>query len=224
MPPVSWSSQTSTQVRRRRSAAPAWLAVIALIALAALVLNRDGLGAFFNPSSTPGTQVAVGGEGNGSTPTVHSKSHAPTAAPRRTSNHPVQPTTPPGVPTNTAVPIPLPTATSTSTPIPQPTATSTPCPYLNGGSGVTFYSGANYTGNSWNWYVAAGNVNAVANLPSNIAGNLGSFADSNSAWHVVLYQGQNGTGNLGHYDNSWPNVDSYWKATQSVKIYLNRSC
>jgi hypothetical protein len=72
--------------------------------------------------------------------------------------------------------------------------------------------------------VPAGNVDSYANLPSGIAGNLGSFYDDNNAWHVVLYQSQNGTGNLGHYDASWANVDSYWHNTQSVKIYINRSC
>jgi hypothetical protein len=42
-------------------------------------------------------------------------------------------------------------------------------------------------------------------------------------WHVVLYQGENGTGNLGHYDASWANVVTYWHATESVKIYINRT-
>lgn len=112
--------------------------------------------------------------------------------------------------------------TQTFTVIASPTPTA--CPYLDGGNGVTFYSGANYTGQSWTWYVPAGNVDSYANLPPGIAGHLGSFYDSNNAWHVVLYQAQNGTGNLGHYDASWANVDSYWQATQSVKIYINRSC
>jgi hypothetical protein len=116
-------------------------------------------------------------------------------------------------------------STPTSVLVSVVTPTST-CPYLNSGNGVTFYSGRNYTGYSWNWYVMAGNNNAVANLPSEIAGNLGSFSDSNSAWHVVLYLNQNGTGNLGHFDESNPDVGSLWRTTQSVSIYirLDRNC
>jgi len=104
-----------------------------------------------------------------------------------------------------------------------PPTTKTPCPFKDGGDGVTFYTGANFSGKSWNWYVPAGNGDAYANLPSDLYRNLGSFKVSNNAWHVVLYQGDNGTGNLGHYDASWTNVDAYWHVTQSVKIYINRT-
>jgi murein DD-endopeptidase MepM/ murein hydrolase activator NlpD len=117
-----------------------------------------------------------------------------------------------------------PTAIITNPPAPIVTATPTPCPFKNGGNGVTFYTGANFTGQSWTWYVPAGNGDAYADLPSGLFRNLGSFYVSNNAWHVVLYQGENGTGNLGHYDASWANVDSYWHATESVKIYINRTC
>jgi len=112
----------------------------------------------------------------------------------------------------------------TNPPAPIVTASPTPCPFKDGGNGVTFYSGPNFTGQSWTWYVPAGNGDAYADLPSGLFGNLGSFYDSNNAWHVVLYQSENGTGNLGHYDGSWTNVDSYWHATESVKIYINRNC
>jgi hypothetical protein len=108
---------------------------------------------------------------------------------------------------------------------PAPIVTPSPkiCPFMDGGGGVTFYSGANFTGQSWTWYVPAGNGDAYSDLPAGLFRNLGSFYVSNNAWHVVLYQGENGTGNLGHYDASWANVDSYWHVTQSVKIYINRT-
>jgi hypothetical protein len=109
-------------------------------------------------------------------------------------------------------------------PAPVVTPSPTPCPFKDGGNGVTFYTGANFTGQSWTWYVPAGNGDAYADLPSGLYRNLGSFYVSNNAWHVVLYQGENGTGNLGHYDASWANVDSYWHVTESVKIYINRTC
>jgi murein DD-endopeptidase MepM/ murein hydrolase activator NlpD len=109
-------------------------------------------------------------------------------------------------------------------PAPVVTNSPTPCPFKDGGTGVTFYSGANFTGQSWTWYVPAGNGDAYADLPSALFRNLGSFYVSNNAWHVVLYQGENGTGNLGHYDGSWANVDSYWHNTESVKIDINRTC
>jgi murein DD-endopeptidase MepM/ murein hydrolase activator NlpD len=108
-------------------------------------------------------------------------------------------------------------------PAPVVTPSPTPCPFKDGGNGVTFYTGANFTGQSWTWYVPAGNGDAYADLPSGLYRNLGSFYVSNNAWHVVLYQGENGTGNLGHYDASWANVDSYWHVTESVKIYINRT-
>ena len=113
--------------------------------------------------------------------------------------------------------------TTVVTPSPTATPTRTPCPFMDGGTGVTFYSGPNFTGQSWTWYVPAGNGDAYADLPSGLFRNLGSFYVSNNAWHVVLYQGENGTGNLGHYDGSWANVDSYWHSTESVKIYINRT-
>jgi serine/threonine-protein kinase len=160
-------------------------------------------------TSTPGPQSGGGGGGG------------PSATPTATF-------TPGPTPTDTATPTdtptPTPTPTPTDTPTPYPTPTNTPCPFLNGGSGVTFYAGSNYSGQSWNWYVSPGNNNAVANLPSGIAGHLNSFLDGNEAWHVVLYQSTNGTGNLGHFDNSQPNITTYWQATQSVKIYVNRTC
>jgi len=109
-------------------------------------------------------------------------------------------------------------------PAPVVTNSPTPCPFKDGGTGVTFYSGTNFTGQSWTWYVPAGNGDAYADLPSALFRNLGSFYVSNNAWHVVLYQGENGTGNLGHYDGSWANVDSYWHNTESVKIDINRTC
>ena len=111
----------------------------------------------------------------------------------------------------------------TNPPAPVVTPTPTPCPFKDGGNGVTFYSGPNFTGQSWTWYVPAGNGDAYADLPAGLYRNLGSFYVSNNAWHVVLYQGENGTGNLGHYDGSWANVDSYWHNTESVKIYINRT-
>ena len=120
---------------------------------------------------------------------------------------------------------PAPIVTAPPAPIVTAAPTKTPCPFMDGGNGVTFYTGANFTGQSWTWYVPAGNGDAYADLPSGLFQHLGSFYVSNNAWHVVLYQGENGTGNLGHYDASWANVDSYWRATESVKIYINRiSC
>lgn len=89
---------------------------------------------------------------------------------------------------------------------------------------MTFYSEANFTGQAWTWYVAPGNNDSYANLPPGIAGHLGSFQDANSAWHIVTYLGPGGTGNLGHWDADWATVDGYWQATQSVKIYVNRTC
>jgi hypothetical protein len=125
----------------------------------------------------------------------------------------------------TDAPAPVVTDPPVVTVTPPPTATPirTPCPFMDGGSGVTFYSGPNFTGQSWTWYVPAGNGDAYADLPSGLFRNLGSFYVSNNAWHVVLYQGENGTGNLGHYDGSWANVDAYWHNTESVKIYINRT-
>lgn len=137
-----------------------------------------------------------------------------------TSNPPPGPPTP----TPTATSTPAPTATPSPTPTLMPTPTATPCPYLNGGSGVTFYDSSNYSGNSWTFWVAPGQVNTVVNLPGPIAGHLNSIQDSNQAWTIVVYQNQNGTGNLGFYYSSQPNITSYWQATQSVKIYVNRSC
>jgi murein DD-endopeptidase MepM/ murein hydrolase activator NlpD len=122
---------------------------------------------------------------------------------------------------------PAPIVTNPPAPVvtspPAPIVTKGPCPFMNGGNGVTFYSGPNFTGQSWTWYVPAGNGDAYADLPAGLFRNLGSFYVSNNAWHVVLYQGENGTGNLGHYDASWANVDSYWHNTESVKIYINRT-
>jgi hypothetical protein len=112
----------------------------------------------------------------------------------------------------------------TNPPVVIVTSPPAPCPFKDGGNGVTFYTGANFTGQAWTWYVPAGNGDAYADLPSGMFRNLGSFYVSNNAWHVVLYQGENGTGNLGHYDASWANVDAYWHATESVKIYINRTC
>lgn len=126
----------------------------------------------------------------------------------------------PPVPIVTAPPAPI----ITAPPAPIITSPPTPCPFKDGGAGVTFYSGANFTGQSWTWYVPAGNGDAYADLPAGLFRNLGSFYVSNNAWHVVLYQGENGTGNLGHYDASWANVDAYWHVTESVKIYINRTC
>jgi hypothetical protein len=119
---------------------------------------------------------------------------------------------------------PAPAPVVSDPPAPVVTNPPTPCPFKDGGTGVTFYSGPNFTGQSWTWYVPAGNGDAYADLPSGLFRNLGSFYVSNNAWHVVLYQGENGTGNLGHYDGSWANVDSYWHNTESVKIYINRTC
>jgi hypothetical protein len=122
---------------------------------------------------------------------------------------------------------PAPIITNPPAPIitdpPAPIVTKGPCPFKDGGNGVTFYTNANFTGQQWTWYVPAGNGDAYADLPSGLFRNLGSFYVANNAWHVVLYQGENGTGNLGHYDASWANVDSYWHATESVKIYINRT-
>jgi hypothetical protein len=88
---------------------------------------------------------------------------------------------------------------------------------------VPFYSGSNFTGQSFTVWHPATERSTLTNLPNGIAGNLGSFYDTNNAWHVVTYQGTDGSGNLGHNDASVSNVDSYWRATQSVKVYLN-SC
>jgi murein DD-endopeptidase MepM/ murein hydrolase activator NlpD len=112
----------------------------------------------------------------------------------------------------------------TNPPAPIVTTAPTQCPFRDGGTGVTFYAGANFTGQSWTWYVPAGHNDTYSDLPAGLYRNLGSFHVSNNAWHVVLYQGENGTGNLGHYDASWAAVDSYWRTTESVKIYINRSC
>jgi hypothetical protein len=140
------------------------------------------------------------------------------------------PTGPTPVPTSGQVvsaPTPTPTVTPTpvpSTPAPTAGATPTPCPFNDGGNGVTFYTNANFTGQSWTWYVPAGKNDTYSELPGFLYQSLGSFWVANNAWHVVLYQSDNGTGNLGHYDASWANVDSYWHATKSVKIYINRTC
>jgi murein DD-endopeptidase MepM/ murein hydrolase activator NlpD len=111
----------------------------------------------------------------------------------------------------------------TNPPAPTVTASPTPCPFKDGGNGVTFCTGANFTGQSWTWYVPAGNGDAYADLPSGLFRNIGSFYVSNNAWHVVLYQGENPTSNLGHYHASWANVDAYWHVTESAKIYINRT-
>jgi murein DD-endopeptidase MepM/ murein hydrolase activator NlpD len=143
------------------------------------------------------------------------------------SNGPTDPPAPivtdPPAPIVTPTPTPTPTPIVTRTPTPTPTPTKTPCPFLDGGNGVTFYTGPNFTGQSWTWYVPAGQNDTYSELPGFLYQNLGSFWVANNAWHVVLYQGDNGTGNLGHYDASWPNVDSYWHNTRSVKIYINRT-
>jgi hypothetical protein len=120
----------------------------------------------------------------------------------------------------TAPPAPI----ITAPPAPIITAPPTPCPFKDGGNGVTFYTGSNFTGQSWTWYVPAGHNDTYSALPSGLYQNLGSFFVPNNSWHVVLYQGDNGTGNLGHYDAGWSNVDSYWRTTKSVKIYINRTC
>jgi hypothetical protein len=137
----------------------------------------------------------------------------------RGANAPI--VTPPPAPIVTDPPAPI--ITDPPAPIVTPPPAKTPCPFKDGGNGVTFYTGANFTGQSWTWYVPAGNGDAYASLPSGLYRNLGSFYVSNNAWHVVLYQGENGTGNLGHYDASWSNVDAYWHVTESVKIYINRT-
>jgi hypothetical protein len=142
-------------------------------------------------------------------------------APRTDPPAPVVTDAPPAYPPAPVVTNP---PTTVVTPPPTATPTRTPCPFMDGGTGVTFYSGPNFTGQSWTWYVPAGNGDAYADLPSGLFRNLGSFYVSNNAWHVVLYQGENGTGNLGHYDGSWANVDSYWHNSESVKIYINRTC
>ncbi|HEU4783375.1 MAG TPA: serine/threonine-protein kinase [Ktedonobacterales bacterium] len=130
VPPVSWSSQSPIQPRRRRSTAPAWLAVIALVIIAALVLSRNGgLGAFLagltSGTPTAGLTQSNGSDngsdnGDGSTPTNGSKPGKPTATPRHHSNPVVQPTTPPGQPTYTPLPTYTPTPTPTATPTPKP--------------------------------------------------------------------------------------------------------
>jgi murein DD-endopeptidase MepM/ murein hydrolase activator NlpD len=135
------------------------------------------------------------------------------------TNPPAPIVTPRPAPIVTDPPAPI----ITNPPAPIVTSPPAPCPFKDGGNGVTFYTGANFTGQSWTWYVPAGNGDAYADLPSGLYRNLGSFYVSNNAWHVVLYQGENGTGNLGHYDASWANVDSYWHVTESVKIYINRT-
>lgn len=169
------------------------------------------------------------------TPTAHAKQGQgaatspprPVVAPTAPTAQAIQ-TVAPTAPTAQATQTVAPTVQALPTPTPAPTetATATPtlCPFKDSGIGVTFYSEANYSGQSWTWYVPAGNNDSYANLPAGIAGHLGSWQDDNSAWHIVTYIGLNGTGNLGHWDADWANVDAYWQATLSVKIYINRTC
>jgi serine/threonine protein kinase len=161
------------------------------------------------------TATRVPSKGGGGRPSATPTDTPPPGA----TNTPIPPTFTP-MPTYTPTPSPTPT----DTPTPLPTATPTPCPFLNGGNGVTFYTGTNYSGQSLTIYNNPGQNNNTNNLPSWLSGHLGSFWDTNNAWHVVLFQSQNGTGNLGHYDLSTPDVGSYWQATQSVRVYLNRGC
>ncbi|HEY1391670.1 MAG TPA: serine/threonine-protein kinase [Ktedonobacterales bacterium] len=126
VPPVSWSSQSPTQIRKRRSTAPAWLAVIALIIIAALVLDRNGVGSLLGSLLTPGTPTAGlalnnGSDSNGnSTATSGGKS---TATPRHSgggsggSGGSGGGSRPTATPTDTPTPTPTPTPTATPTPI-----------------------------------------------------------------------------------------------------------
>ncbi|HKV84368.1 MAG TPA: serine/threonine-protein kinase [Ktedonobacterales bacterium] len=180
-----------------------------------------------------GPPTATTASHNPGPPTATVLPGAPTPTPTNTPTN--TPTLAPGVtPTDTPIPTatdtptdtPTPTATPTptNTPTPQPTPTATPCPYLNGGTGVTFYDSSNYSGNWWRLWVAPGQVNTTVNLPAPIAGHLNSIWNDNQAWTVVVFQNQNGTGNLGFYYSSQPSISPYWQATQSVRIYVNRSC
>lgn len=247
IPPYQpWVEHPPTVVpaaRKRGVLAPVLAAAITLLLVSSLALalsNPSIIQGFFGGVNTPtagGSAFATAS--SSATSAQSSTSGRPGGPPTATSANinPGQPTdtptdTPtlaPGVtPTNTPIPIPTYTPTDTPTPTasptPQPTPTATPCPYLNGGKGVTFYDQPNYTGNNWTLWVAPGQVNTTVNLPAPIAGHLNSVWDDNQAWTVVVFQNQNGTGNLGYYYSSQPSITSYWQATQSVRVYVNRSC
>lgn len=241
-----WVEHPPTAVptaRKRAYLAPILAAAITLLLVSTLALalsNPSIMQGFFGGINTPtightAFATASGSATSGRSPTKANVSGTPTATsagvnPGQPTDTPTDtPTLAPGVtPTDTPVPTatdtPTDTPTPTATATPQPTPTATPCPYLNGGNGVTFYDQPNYTGNSWTLWVAPGQVNTTVNLPSPIAGHLNSVWDANQAWTVVVFQNQNGTGNLGYYYVSQPTITPYWQATQSVRIYVNRSC
>jgi titin len=101
---------------------------------------------------------------------------------------------------------------------PAPTPTPTQC-YLASSTNVTVYSGTNYSGSSVNLNFGQGNVNNLTNLPWTPK----SFTDPNSASHIVMFAGQNGTGNLTHYETAQAdisNISSQSSTGWSVRAYV----
>jgi serine/threonine protein kinase len=100
-----------------------------------------------------------------------------------------------------------------------------PCYRDNHGQFPTFYSQANLQGQSVTYSLSPGEDKFFV-LPGGIQGNLGSFADPYSAFHIVTYHGINHDGNLAHWDATnygpLPDIDGY-KRTDSVEIYF-RGC
>jgi hypothetical protein len=91
---------------------------------------------------------------------------------------------------------------------------------------VTFYSGANYSGSAWNDPVRDpydnSHVYDLSSVNPSANRHLGSFQiNPVGHWHVVLYWGPGGSGNLVHFETSQPNLDSTdVNSTQSVKAYI----
>ena len=97
--------------------------------------------------------------------------------------------------------------------------TPPPC-YLATSTNLYVYSGTNWTGSSVYLNFGDGDVNNVTNLPWTPK----SFSDPNSASHVVMHAGQNGSGNPTHYETAQSDISNIsgqsstgWSVTAYVK-------
>jgi serine/threonine-protein kinase len=98
--------------------------------------------------------------------------------------------------------------------------TSPPPVYCATSTNLWVYSGTNWQGSSVYLNFAAGDVNNVTNLQWTPK----SFSDPNSASHVVVHAGQNGSGNPNHYDTAQSDISNIsgqsatgWSITAYVK-------
>jgi hypothetical protein len=103
-------------------------------------------------------------------------------------------------------------------PTPTPTPQPTQC-YLATSTNVTVYSGTGWTGSSVYLNFARGDVNNVTNLPWTPK----SFTDPNSASHIVMMAGKDGSGNPTHYETAQSdisNISGQSSTGWSVRAYV----